>query len=197
MKNLIRRVLMEQTEGLNPFILTLRNKFNLSDELVQQIEMIFEKTDCKQVSFENLKGPLGLALPDKLVINNNVLNMNMVTSLFIIFHELAHQYQFKKYGKEKMMGIYLDQISVEEGAELMRNMESVADEFAVRKLRELKQMNLLDYKDSEVRRGYGMNPTKQMFMGMITQYKNEIKKRNITDVDGVSTFFYNSVKSNY
>lgn len=188
---------MEQTEGLNPFILTLRNKFNLSDELVQQIEMIFEKTDCKQVSFENLKGPLGLALPDKLVINNNVLNMNMVTSLFIIFHELAHQYQFKKYGKEKMMGIYLDQISVEEGAELMRNMESVADEFAVRKLRELKQMNFLDYKDSEVRRGYGMNPTKQMFMGMITQYKNEIKKRNITDVDGVSTFFYNSVKSNY
>ena len=89
------KLILEATEGLDEFLETLKNELKLSDELIDEVKTIFEKTDCQKVSFEILSGADGLAVHNKLVINSQILKKyNPTQALFIIFHELAHKYQF-------------------------------------------------------------------------------------------------------
>jgi hypothetical protein len=196
------KLLLEATEGLDEFLETLKNELKLSDELIDEVKSIFEKTDCKKVSFENLSGPMGLALHNKLVINIIVLDTkymsiygrNAITqTLFIIFHELAHQYQFKKYGEEKMMGLYLNEIPLDEAAESMAKYEAVADEFAIRKVRELQQKKLLPM-DVKARKGYGNYPSPQIFKGMLEKIRTELTRSGVDNIDKAAEYIYNMVK---
>jgi len=190
---LVRRVILESTEGLDEFIETLKNKFNLSDELIDEVKLIFEKTDCKKVSFESLRGPKGLALHTKLVISTDVFSDRPIQALFIIFHELAHQYQFKKYGAEKMMGLYLNEIPLDEAAESMAKYEMVADEFAIRKVRELQQKGLLN-KNHTPLKGYGNNPSASRFKSMIEMMRTQLNRSGVDNIDKAAEYIYNMVK---
>jgi len=187
-------LLLEATEGLDEFLKTLKTELKLSDELIDEVKSIFEKTDCKKVSFEMLSGPDGLALHNKLVIDPQILKKYApVQVLFIIFHELAHQYQFKKYGAEKMMGLYLNEVPLDDAAEAMAKYEAVADEFGVRKVRELKQKGLLDSKYPPIK-GYGNNPTPSRFKYMLYTIRTELTRRGVDNIDKAAEYIYNMVK---
>jgi len=188
------KLLLEATEGLDEFLETLKNELKLSDELIDEVKSIFEKTDCKKVSFENLSGPDGLALHNKLVINPQILKKYTPDqALFIIFHELAHQYQFKKYGAEKMMGLYLNKVPLDDAAEAMAKYEAVADEFGVRKVRELKQKGLLDSKYPPIK-GYGNNPSASRFKYMLYTIRTELTRKGVDNIDKAAEYIYNMVK---
>jgi hypothetical protein len=187
------KLLLEATEGLDQFLETLKNNFDLSDELIDEVKSIFEKTDCKKVSFERLSGPTGLALHDKLVISPEVFKYSPTQALFIIFHELAHQYQFKKYGAEKMMGLYLNEVPLDDAAEAMAKYEAVADEFGVRKVRELNQKGLLDSKYPPLK-GYGNNPTPSRFKYMLYTIRTELTRKGVDNIDKAAEYIYNMVK---
>jgi hypothetical protein len=188
------KLLLEATEGLDEFLETLKNELKLSDELIDEVKSIFEKTDCKKVSFEILSGPDGLALHNKLVINPQILKKyTPVQALFIIFHELAHQYQFKKYGAEKMMGLYLNEITLDDAAEAMAKYEAVADEFGVRKVRELKQKGLIDSKHPPLK-GYGNNPSPSRFKYMLHTIRTELTRSGVDNIDKAAEYIYNMVK---
>jgi hypothetical protein len=167
---------------------------NLSDELSEEIKSVFEKADCKKVSIENLRGPMGLALHNRLVLSPKIFEYGIPQALTIMFHELAHQYQFKKYGAEKMMEVYIGETSVDDGALAMSKYEAIADEFAIRKMRELKQKGLIDYQDSQVRKGYGNNPQPFMFKSMLEMIRNELKRNGATDIEKAAEYIYNMVK---
>ena len=189
------KLLLETTEGLDEFIDTLKNKFNLSDELVDEIKLIFEKSDCKKVLFEPLLHGLGMASYNRLIINTKLLERTLPFVLFVIFHELAHQYQFKKYGAEKMAGIYFNDVPLDEAANDMVKYEAVADEFAVRKIRELQKKGLIE-KNFKPIKGYTNNPTPQMFKSMLSMYRNQFKKSGIDNIDKAAEYMYNMVKGN-
>jgi hypothetical protein len=192
---LVKRVINEQTEGLDSFLNEIKSKLDLSDELIEEIKSIFEKTECKKVSIENLRGAMGLALHNKLVLSPEIFKNNIPQALTIMFHELAHQYQFKKYGAEKMMEVYIGETSLNDGALAMSQYEAVADEFAIRKMRELKQKGLIDYTPSQVRKGYGNNPQPFMFKSMLEMIRNELKRNGATDIEKAAEYIYNMVKS--
>jgi hypothetical protein len=187
------KLLLEATEGLNEFLETLKNNFDLGDELIDEVKSIFEKADCKKVSFESLMGPMGLALHNKLVISNKVLRDRPIQALFIIFHELAHQYQFKKYGGEKMMGLYLNEIPLDEAAEAMAKYEAVADEFGIRKVRELQQKGLLNKNQTPIK-GYGNNPSPKQFKSMLEMFRTQLTRSGIDNIDKAAEYIYNMVK---
>jgi hypothetical protein len=192
---LVRRIILESTEGLDEFLETLKTELKLSDELIDEVKTIFEKTDCQKVSFEILSGADGLAVHNKLVINPQILKKyNPTQALFIIFHELAHQYQFKKYGAEKMMGLYLNEVPLDDAAEAMAKYEAVADEFGVRKVRELQQKGLLDSKHSPLK-GYGNNPSAFRFKYMLRTIRTELNRSGVDNIDKAAEYIYNMVKS--
>lgn len=190
-----RLIIQESTEGLETFLSELKSTLNLSDELIEEIKNIFEKTECKKVSLENLRGAMGLALHNKLVLSPEIFKFGTPQALTIMFHELAHQYQFKKYGAEKMMEVYIGETSLDDAALAISNYEAVADEFALRKIKELKNKGLIKYSDNQIMKGYGNNPKPSMFKTMIEMIRNQLKRNNATDIEKAAEYIYNMVKA--
>ena len=138
LKESIRRVLKEETDGVNTLIDVITSRHEMSDELIEKVKDFISQSNCKKIEFANFKMPaMGVALHDGVLINKIALNQRLEYLLFIIFHETAHQYQFKKYGEDIMYECYLGDISVEEAAKLMKHTEEVADEFAGKKIKQL------------------------------------------------------------
>ena len=190
----IRRILKEETEGISSFINELSDAFNISDELKDEVVKFIENSDCKKIEFSNFKIPvLGLALHDVVLINKQILSRRLEDALFVILHEISHQYQFKKYGEDIMYDCYIGELSNEEAANFMKHTEEVADEFAGRKMRQLQNKGLIS-KNFRSPQMYKNLPIQQVSM-MVQQYKNQMRRMNINSPEKVSEYFYNMVKS--
>jgi len=189
----IRRIIKEETEGIDTFLDEISNKYDLSDELKTFIKEFIQDSNCKRINFSNFKiGALGMALESGVLINSKVLERPLPFMLFVILHEVAHQYQFKKYGVDVMYNCYLGDVSVKEAAEFMKTTEEVADEFASRKIRQLQKKGLIgSFTSPQV---YKNMPLQNIIM-MINNFKNDMKGQNIDSPKKVSEYFYNMVKS--
>jgi hypothetical protein len=195
LKESIRRILKEETDGVNALIDVITSKHEMSDELIEKVKDFISQSNCKKIEFANFKMPaMGVALHDGVLINKIALNQRLEYLLFIIFHETAHQYQFKKYGEDIMYECYLGDISVEEAAKLMKHTEEVADEFAGKKIKQLQKQGLLD-KGFIPPSLYKNVPISQI-IAMVGFYRSQLKQQNITTPDKISEFFYNMVKNN-
>jgi hypothetical protein len=195
LKESIRRVLKEETDGVNTLIDVITSRHEMSDELIEKVRDFISQSNCKKIEFANFKMPaMGVALHDGVLINKIALNQRLEYLLFIIFHETAHQYQFKKYGEDIMYECYLGDISVEEAAKLMKHTEEVADEFAGKKIKQLQKQGLLD-KGFIPPSLYKNAPISQI-VAMVGFYRTQLKQQNITTPDKISEFFYNMVKNN-
>ena len=189
-----KRVLKEETRNINSFINDIKSKFDISTELEEGIINFINNSNCQNIEFANFNIPAsGVAFHDGVLINKNMLNNNLNFLLFIIFHEVAHQYQFKKYGENKMYECYIGKMSDEEGAIFMKNTEMVADEFAGRKIREFQKKGLINssYIPPQM---YKNVPIMQITM-LIKNYRSQMRLKNIDSPEKISEYFYNVIKS--
>ena len=185
----------EEVENVKDFIGTLKSKYEISDDLVNFINNFIEKSDCQKIEFANFKYPaLGAALHNSVLINNTILFKSLESTLFVIFHEIAHQYQYKKYGVEKMYEFYNDEISVNEAAKFMKEIELVADNFASRKIRELQNMGMIDTKYKPIE--YYKNVPEKMLADFINSIREKLRERDITSHKDIASYLYNLIKSN-
>lgn len=187
-------VLIENTNNIDNFINELNRRYKMSDELTDFVKKFIEDSGCKKIEFSDFFIPaLGVATHDYVLISKQIFNQKLPMVLFVIFHETAHQYQFKKYGNKIMYDCYLGDISIDEAADFMKKTEEVADEFAARKLRELQNKGLL--KDSFVPPQFYKNVPIQSIKSMINQHKTKMMSNNIDSPDKISEYFYNLVKN--
>jgi hypothetical protein len=190
----IIRILKEETEGIDSFINQIDSRYKMSDELKEFITDFIKESDCKKIEFTGFKfQALGLALHDGVLINKLALNRGLDFLLFVIFHEIAHQYQFKKYGDTKMYECYIGDISVDDAAKFMKTTEEVADEYASRKFKELVKKKIIN-SDFVPPQMYKNVPISQIRM-MVDNYRKEMKSKDITSSEKISEYFYNMVKS--
>ena len=133
-----------------------------------------------------------LALHSGVLMNSIILKQSLPFLLFVVFHEVAHQYQFKKYGDDFMYNCYLGDVSEEEAAKYMKKTEEVADEFATRKIRELQKRGLIGpFTPPQV---YKNMPMGNIIM-MVNNFRTDIKRKNIDSPTKIGEYFYNMVKS--
>jgi hypothetical protein len=92
-----------------------------------------------------------------------------------------------------MMGLYLNEVPLDDAAEAMAKYEAVADEFGVRKVRELNQKGLLDSKYPPLK-GYGNNPTPSRFKYMLYTIRTELTRKGVDNIDKAAEYIYNMVK---
>jgi hypothetical protein len=155
-----------------------------------------KKSGCQKIDIEPLKyGAFGLSLVDRVVINKKSLELPLSNFLYTLFHEVAHQYQYKKYGIDKMYGIYTGDVSVDEGAKFMKYVENVADDFAIRKLREINK--LFDDKikiNANINKIYEKIPI-DYYKNLINIFIKKIKDGNYTSKEDISEILYNYVKN--
>lgn len=189
----IKRILKEETERVDMFLDEISSVHTMSDELRYFVKNFINDSNCERIDFANFKmaGAMGVAIKSGVLINKIALKRSLPFLLFLIFHEIAHQYQFKKYGNI-MYKCYIGDISEMEAAEFMKHTEEVADDFASRKIRELQKLNLIDnFNPVQIHRNL---PIQQVLM-MVSRYREDMRMNNIDTPEKVSEYFYNIVKS--
>jgi hypothetical protein len=187
------QLILEEVVGIDNFLNKMISSYPETEDFKDIIISNIEKSQCKEIKIEPVNKGLGLSLSDKLILSPTIFNFKLPAFLFIFFHELAHQYQFKKYGEKIMYDVYNSKITIEDAALFMKNVEDVADEFGMRKLQQLRRLGFIDYKDIEVAKPYE-NAAPDRFYFLIDQVRKLLKEKNITDSSEISEIFYNWVK---
>ena len=191
---IFKTLINEETDGVTVFLNKIQAEYDISDSLYTELMEFIEKSNCKKIEFAKFNYPaLGLALHNGVLINSNMIGDNLSFLIFVIFHEVAHQFQFKKYGDKIMYGVYSGDVSIDEAAKFMKHTEEVADEFAMRKIRELQKKGLIDnnYRANSPYR----NISVQSIKSMIIRFRDELERKDITSPNDISKYFYNMIKS--
>jgi hypothetical protein len=160
------------------------------------IENFIKKSGCEKIEFDyfKIKEASGLSLHDGILLNKFILGLKYPMFLYVLFHEIAHQYQFKKYGIEKMYKIYTNEISINEAIEFMKYLENIADDFALRKLREMVKLNYLSKYDIQDIKPVHKEVELSHFDKLNNMMREKVKEKNITDPIKVGEIFYNWLK---
>jgi hypothetical protein len=87
--------------------------------------------------------------------------------VYVILHEVSHQYQYTKHGKDIALDVYLDNLNIDKAAQKLLTIEQIADRLAILKLNKLLKNNNIS-----------VNPVKSRYLGItdLTQIKNHIIK---------------------
>lgn len=186
-------LIKESTEGIDEVLHKIKETYKISEEFLDVIKKFILDSNCRKISIEPIKMGDGLSLSDRVILHTNTLKNSLPKFLFILFHEIAHQYQFKKYGSEKMFDCYTGEMNIKDACKLMKNIELVADEFAFRKMKELSRLGFINANDSTYR-GFYKDVHPDNFYMLISGIKDMLKKQKIKDPDKISEFFYNWVK---
>jgi len=188
-------VLNEQV-GFQELTMKIAQTYPDSVYILRFIEDFIRKSGCKKISVEILTYPAsGLSLVDGLTLNERVFSHDFSHFLYVLFHEIAHQYQYTKYGIDKMYGCYTGEIPIREGAEFMKYCENVADDFAFRKIREVKKMFINELKiEVPNMKVYEKAPVEQ-FERLINLFIKKIKEKGYERKEDISAIIYNYVKS--
>ena len=102
---------------------------NISMCMSEDIEMEIDKLGVPY-RFEEIQAS-GIAINDYCVIANRVLKYSPDNMMFVIFHELAHHYQYRKYGPDFAESIYTNDIDqLDDDIDKLVMIESTANKFA-------------------------------------------------------------------
>ena len=95
----IRKVLKEETQGIDSFLIKVMETYPNTGRFIDNIETFIKNSNCKKIEVAKFKYPaLGLAVHNGVLFNEVIFKQELPDFLFIIFHEIAHQYHYKKYG---------------------------------------------------------------------------------------------------
>jgi hypothetical protein len=195
------KLLNEETGGLDLFVDQIVEKFPEVGDYRDVIKSNIEKSGCHNIGFEPMSMANGLSLHNRVVISSGLLedefrpNPNALADLmFVIFHEIAHQHQYNKYSKELIYDMYTGELETDGAIGFLRYIENVADQFALRKCRQLQSMGVIPA-DQQVRDTGGYdNYTDKMFENYLNMLKGRVKKAGITDPEDISELIYNMIK---
>jgi hypothetical protein len=195
------KLLNEETGGLDSFIDQIVRKYPEIEEHKDIIKSNIEKSGCQNIGFEPMSMASGLSLHNRVVISSALLedgirpNPNGLSNLmYIIFHEIAHQHQYNKYSKELIYDMYTGEIETEGALKFLKYIENVADQFGLRKCRELKSMGVIPTNQRILEKGGYDNYTDAMFENYLNMLKSKIQEAGITDPEDISEFIYNMIK---
>lgn len=156
------------------------------------IEDFIKESDCKKIEIENIKLGIAVSLFNGVIFNERIFNQPLTSFLFSVFHEMAHQYQYKKYGADKMTSFYSDDLSVNEAAKFMYDTEVTADQFATRKLRELQKYGHL--KNLHIPQGYYKRAPIKQFETLIQNVKSALPNLRNANPEKINEILYNWIK---
>jgi len=157
------------------------------------IESFIIKSECNRIEIHDLKIGVAVSFFDCIIFTEKTFTQHLPKFLFTVFHEFAHQYQFKKYGKDKMLELYTDKINSVEGAKIMKSIEIVADEFATRKIRELQKKGYL--KSIMLPQGIYKQMSLETFTQTIEHLKSQVKDLGLKTSEEISNEFYKWLKN--
>lgn len=150
----------------------------------------YYNSNCKEVSLENFKdNKLGFSDYRKIYLNPLVLDLPIHYFLYVFLHEVAHQYQYKKYGKDFVLKNYLDPNLYMD----FWKAEVVADRLAIIKTLQILRKN---NKDSNIKlvSVYNTDDKKDQIKFYLDNLNKEIKKLDIKTIDEINKYLIQKSK---
>lgn len=186
------QILKESVEGFDEFKILALNSYPEIIEYWDVIEKFIRESECKKIEIAPLKMGIAVSLTNGVIFNTNIFKLPITEFLFTIFHEIAHQYQYKKYGIEKMTNFYSDELHIEDAAKFMRDTEIVADDLATRKLREIQKYGYLQ--NLNIPKGYYKLAPLSQFEKLIENIKSALPNLKNADPEKRNEILYNWIK---
>ena len=194
-----KKLLNEEVEGIDAFILMIvsyYDVFKYNPEWSAKIKEFIEKSGCQKIEFSDFQYPsLGVALMNGVLINKKILGKKLGFLLYVIFHEIAHQFQFKKYGANVLYNVYYDESNIDDAAKYIYEIELIADEFASRKVREFVKLGIINknYVAPQIYKKTPVVAIKNFIEDIRTKMKKNFPEGNMSN-EQIAEFIYNMVK---
>lgn len=186
-----KSLFLEETSGIDSFIEELLVAYPRLESHIEDVKKFIQDSNCQNIEFGVFNLPAaGISLHNKVVINKTVLKYTLENTLFVIFHEIAHQYQYKKYGSNMMHKFYMGEVDMNEAVRFLKYTENVADQFGLRKCREFVKLGLLTKEYVPKLGGYD-NYSDMMFVNYLNMIRNKVKESGETDDEKISESLYN------
>ena len=180
--------------GFDEVIEKILLKKQYSEEQINKIKDFIRKSGVGHLEISPILNASGMALDDKVIIDPKVFQYTIARLLYVLFHEIAHAYKYKKYGKTKKWSMYFNEQSIEDSARFMKYLENIADDFALRKLREFVKSGLLT--QDEIKNIYPVysNISLNYFIKFIEFFRKIIEERGITEQQQINDLLYRYAK---
>lgn len=178
----------EQVRGLDEFITRLVEKHPSLQNHQQILKDFIINSGVPEIKIMPLKMGLGAALTQFVLISPTMLSLPLENCLYGLFHEVAHQYQYKKYG-DKLSYIFLDFNNLKESAQFLKKIENTADNFALRKCRELAQKGIIQM-DKVLKVGHYSHFTDKDFEWYLRKFQNMLKEKSINNLKDMDDMLY-------
>lgn len=191
-----RRDVNSPVAGIHEFLTTIKNvfqpRYSNIDEILTSVKSFIEQSKCPAIKFERITGALGISLTDICIVSDRALNSSLSYLLYIIFHEISHQYQYSKYGEKFVQDIYNDEMPLEDAARKLKRVEYVADRYAIMKVKRLYNEHIPDGKPAI--RSFYKNISIAGFANQLRQIRKLARQQNLTDIDDINEMIYNMIK---
>ena len=183
--------------GLDSFMNRMIDKHPEIESFKDELFRFVEESGCKKIEFCGFEAgnlPMkGISLSNGLLMTADILNDTKEGLMFIFFHEIAHQYQYKLYGQKRMYAAYSGELPIDEAVEFVKKMEREADEFATQKCNEYVEKGLLN--SNKIDRGVYHKYPDSVFKMQITAMQKLVKILGTKDQDKLGSIIYNIIKS--
>lgn len=184
-------------EGLDDFLNQISTKQpELPDGVIAELKAFIERSGCPKIKFEPIPRALGISKTDECIVDSKILSSGIARILYVILHEVAHQYQYKKHGKNLALAIYNSSIDVDTAATALLNIEQTADRLAIKKATEILKGNGVPI--TSAISGFYLN--KKSTAGMnsyIKGIRKEVESKGYTQIEEINDYIYNKIKQAY
>jgi hypothetical protein len=200
MKDIILKILKEEVSNIETKseFDQFYTKFKSSYGKEKNIDSIFinlvkdiKNSPTPRITMVKSRFFCGMSLTDNVMLSEFIFNESLYKFIYILFHEIAHQYQYKKYGKDILYTLANQEINNKTLDSLIK-IEQVADRFGVNmankyaKNFDLPKMKIVSPYDNV---GTGRLAYKMLLL----KIQDEIKKGNITCVEQMESYLTSSL----
>lgn len=204
MKNLIKKILKEQVsdnetksdfEDFYNFFKEKYGKIENFDSIFEELTKDIKKSPTPKITLTDKGMFCGMSLTDNVIISKSMFSKNIFGFIYVLFHEIAHQYQYKKYGKELLYELTTKEVSDESLTKLIK-IEQVADRFGESMAN--KYATMFGIPKEKINSPYANTEYgKNTYKNLILRIQKEIENGNITCVEQMEAYMLEDYTRSY
>jgi predicted metal-dependent hydrolase len=184
-----------KVKDLNKFLNKIQSSKNrISDNALEELKHFIYNSGCKSIRFDDMSmKALGISKTDECVLSYKVLEIYPEYMFYIILHELAHQYQYKKYGKNLTLDIYNDKLEIEYAVEKLLWLEKIADRLAIKKMKYI--FNICKKEPIDIKPRYLNLTDTEYLKTYILKIREDVKNFELKTIEDINNYIHKTIKN--
>lgn len=179
---------------METFLNTLKDRIYLNNNVFKDLEKFIINSGCLSIRFDYLSlKALGISKPDECILSYKILDLPIDYMLYVLLHEIGHQYQYKKYGKNVVLDVYMNETTIDNAIKKLLYFEQSADRLAIKKLNQIINDNKINIKVGITPRYLNINNF-DYIRNYIETIRMEVTSKNYTTIESINDYLHNRIK---